>query len=142
MDLQQFEPSSCRCDSCRQTCRVKPGFCAPGDVERIAGHVGVEDVRQFAVDNFDACDGLTIPFGNEKFVVPVIVPKQREDGRCVFLTADERCSVHPVKPFGCSRCNACEGGNAAANNAIMEAIALDDEYLYRWNEIAFAGIDL
>lgn len=43
--------------------------------------------------------------GTDEFVIdriPTIAPRSTDDGRCVFLTADERCSVHPVAPFGCS----------------------------------------
>jgi Fe-S-cluster containining protein len=33
--------------------------------------------------------------------VGTITPK-RVKGRCVFLTEDDRCSIHAVAPFGCA----------------------------------------
>lgn len=138
MSLSQFEPSSCRCNECRQTCQTRPGFCAPGDVERIAAYVGMEPAGDFLQDHFRPLGGPLVTFGDAEPVnVPVIVPAQREDGSCVFLTADERCGIQPVKPLGCAICNACRGGNAEAEDAIARAIAEDIEYLDLWVELVY-----
>lgn len=135
--LEQFEPSACRCKACRQTCKSTPGICAPGDVERIAAHVGM-DGEQFAFDHFNPVMGQEMTYGCETIGVPAIRPKTI-DGRCVFLTPDERCSIHPVRPFGCAVCNACEGGNHAAIEQCMDAIAHDMEYLDLWTGLAYGS---
>ena len=31
-----------------------------------------------------------------------ITPKRKKDGSCVFLDANDRCSIHPVAPMGCA----------------------------------------
>ena len=139
MSLSEFEPSSCRCSACRQTCRTRPGICAPGDIERIAAYLGMPpDDPPFIQAHFKPLGGPPIDFGGDEPVnVPVIVPQQREDGSCVFLTADENCGIHPVRPFGCASCNACQGGNAAAEEACARAIAEDPEYLELWTELVY-----
>lgn len=141
MSLDQFEPSSCSCDQCRQTCRTRPGFCAPGDVERIAAHVGMSPAGDFLQDHFRPLGGPLVQFGDpidcDPVNVPVIVPAQREDGCCVFLTADGRCGIQPVKPTGCAVSNACQGGNAAAEAAIAYEIAHDLEYLDLWCALVY-----
>lgn len=145
MILPQFPPQSCTCPQCRQTCRTRPGFCAPGDVERIAAHVGMQPTGEFLQAHFKPLGGPLVQFGDpqdcEPVNVPVIVPAQRQDGSCVFLTADERCGIQAVKPLGCAVCNAC-GDNAAsktteAEDAIARAIAEDIEYLELWTELVY-----
>lgn len=138
MSLDQFEPSSCGCSACRVPCYYKPGLCAPGDVERIAAHVGMEPTGDFLQTHFRPLGGPAVSFGGaEPINVPVIVPALREDGPCVFLTADERCSIHAVRPLGCALSNACQGGNPAADEAIARTIAEDIEYLELWTELVY-----
>lgn len=134
--LDEFERSSCRCRQCIDTCKTIPGILAPGDLDRIAAYVGADPEGQFLYDNFVVGEDLAQQFGNESLNVPVIAPAQHPSGRCVFLTHDDRCSIEPVKPFGCSRCNACQGGNRPAISACLEAIANDMPYLETWTTLA------
>jgi Fe-S-cluster containining protein len=34
--------------------------------------------------------------------IGTITPRQKPDGRCVFLDQDDRCLIHEVAPFGCA----------------------------------------
>lgn len=147
-ELTEYEPSSCRCDKCVGTCCSEPGMLAPGDLSRIAAYVGAEPGGQFMLRNFEAaeprpCTAVgsehTPPevCGTVPYVRPAIHKSGIRKGRCVFLTDDDRCSVHPVRPFGCAVCNACEGGNAVATDDCLAAIANDLVYLEMWTEIEF-----
>lgn len=83
-----------------------PGCLVPGDLERIQEFVG--DPRpEFVLENFVASDGAKVAKqikGTTYIIaVPSIVPAQKADGRCVFLDDQDRCKIHPVSPFGCSR---------------------------------------
>jgi Fe-S-cluster containining protein len=37
----------------------------------------------------------------QRWRIGTITPKVKEDGTCVFLTEDKRCSIHTVSPSGC-----------------------------------------
>lgn len=99
-----------------------PGSLIPGDVERIAAHAGHDEDVMWILDHFLASPGarvlmraadaqvmmgLSLP-GKRKsaevsvFQVHTIVPRQKSDGSCVFLNAEEHCTVHAVAPFGCA----------------------------------------
>lgn len=153
-ELTEYEPSSCRCAGCVDQCCSAPGILAPGDLERIAAYVGADAgeggrASGFASVNFEAVEPMACievsDNENKPHVdelcgkVPWIRPRRHASGiragRCVFLTDDDRCSVYSVRPFGCAVCNACEGGNAAAVDSCLVAIANDLVYLEMWTEI-------
>ncbi len=85
-----------------------PGCLIPGDLERIQEHVG-DQSGDFVLSHFVVSEGALVAKRVQgvlyKFSVPSLVPAQHPDGRCVFLDADDRCSIHPVSPFGCSHCD-------------------------------------
>lgn len=139
MMLQMFEPSSCQCGACRSTCETLPGHCAPGDIERIAAHIGMVGDAVFLQEQFQPTAGPTVNYWGEDVNIPVIRPMLR-DGRCVFLTPDNRCGICAVRPFGCATGNACEGGNPDAEEACLRAIAEDMEYLDLWTELVYDDV--
>lgn len=98
--------TTCSCKGCTVGCKTMPGCLVPGDIERIQEFVG-DDSMEFVLEHFVASDGAKVAKkieGNTYVIsVPSIVPAQQADGRCVFLGDDERCTIHPVSPFGCSR---------------------------------------
>jgi len=148
-NLEQFERSVCDCNKCKAGCRTMPGSCATGDIERIAAYVGADDVDKFASNNFCASDGAKVLTPDGVMTIPTIVPKQREDGRCVFLTADERCSVHAVSPYGCRNFTICnqsgesdEEMNRKSSAHLMGIMAGDEasrEYVARWSGMVEEG---
>ena len=99
-----FDRTVCACEGCRTPCRVMPGFIAPGDAARMAGHLGVTEAQ--IEEKLLASPGARVGKfeGSElkTFRIHTIVPARKEDGSCVFLQGDGKCSVHPVSPFGCS----------------------------------------
>lgn len=132
---EQAERTFCDCRRCKAFCRTMPGDLAPGDLERIAGYLGVEPTDQFVLNNFLAAEGRTIPEGGEDKIVPTIVPAQRVDGSCVFLTSDDRCSIHPVAPYGCSRFNYCDEptpDDFRRMRRMLHAVETAQEYLTKW----------
>lgn len=95
-----MERTSCACDMCSIGCRTIPGFLVPGDIAALAEAVrpGRDPLRKYLrkSDGFVArgIDGRI-------YRVPTIVPAQYEDGECVSLLPDGKCSVHAVSPYGC-----------------------------------------
>jgi len=96
-----FQRTTCACDQCVASCHRQPGPLIPGDIERIAAYLSIslEDAKLF----FCASPGALVSDGRRIRGVGTICPKRRvRNGPCVFLTPDDRCSIHPVAPFGCS----------------------------------------
>lgn len=102
---------SCTCDRCVAACKRHPGWLEPGDAERIAAHLGVSLPDLFrsklAVDYMLPTDanGLEDAVFGLRPVTPRDTPGAEAPyvvgGRCVFLSDDDRCTVHPVKPAEC-----------------------------------------
>ena len=45
-----FERTACACSECAINCRFIPGYLIPADLDRIAGHLGSENLIEFALD--------------------------------------------------------------------------------------------
>jgi len=106
-----------------------PGALVSGDLEKIAEACGQEEVTlSWLLSHFWASEGAkviktAVVDGDTKHLairVPTIVPQQTADGRCVFLSADNKCSIHEVSPFGCA----------------YHDMHMDKEEAYRRSEIA------
>jgi len=98
----RFPRMSCTCIRCQATCRVMPGMCIPGDLDRIAqasapSHLwsgeDAEGCRRWIAGHFRA--------SAESSDIPIIVLASRNDGSCIFYDRS-RCLIHEVAPFGCS----------------------------------------
>jgi len=79
------------CQGCGACCRIKNGIVRVGDAEirRIAEFLGMSE--QEFIDR-------------ETEVAPDrkgLILKSRPDDSCVYLTEDNRCRIHPVKPDKC-----------------------------------------
>lgn len=103
---KEFVRSSCACTACTAYCMRHPGMLIPSDLLRIADHL-VATGRTKAT--FEVMDYLWASVGalignratGETRRVGTITPAM-ENKRCVFLTEDNRCSIHAVAPFGCA----------------------------------------
>lgn len=86
MDLRNF-----KCRECGACCRIKNGIVRVSDTEirRIAEYLGMDDLEFIDTQTEVAPDrkGLVL--------------KSQNNGACVFLTAENRCRIHAVKPDKC-----------------------------------------
>jgi len=98
--MTEFARTTCACTSCVECCKRQPGPLVPGDFERIAEFLH-SPAEAFA--NLWASPGAMVQDSQtgERRMIPTITPKVI-DGRCVFLDSHDRCSIHPVAPFGCA----------------------------------------
>ena len=97
-----FTRTTCSCAKCVQCCKRHPGYMVPGDLERIAEHIGEQDTPAFALRFFRASPGAIVQAGARQFRIGTIIPATDKTGRCVFLGDDDRCAIHQVAPFGCA----------------------------------------
>lgn len=77
------------CQRCGACCRW-PGYVrvTPGEISQIADHLGMP-----AFEFMDQCTRPT-PEGGLSLT-------ENPDGACLFLTPDNRCDIHEVKPRQC-----------------------------------------
>jgi Fe-S-cluster containining protein len=96
-----FARTSCSCGECVQCCHEQPGSLAAGELERIAAHLQLP-VRVAALKFWASPGGLAMNTATgERFRIGTITPRLKH-GRCVFLDAEERCTIHAVAPAGCA----------------------------------------
>lgn len=146
IDLDIIERTYCDCPECKLACKTMPGSLAPGDAKKIAEFMHRELDNKFLETYFDASDGTVVMTPDGPMIVPTIVPKQRADGSCVFLTADCRCSVHRVAPYGCRNFTVCDHGGSdgeqGSKSATQVAAILTEpkkEYLWHWGHLNSTG---
>lgn len=86
MDLSTF---SCR--QCGACCRIPDGICRVDEreVARIAAFLGMDESTFIATETEVAPDRKSLML------------KNRPNGACAYLTDDNRCRIHPVKPDKC-----------------------------------------
>ncbi len=97
-----FERTACACSECAINCRFIPGYLIPADLDRIAGHLGSENLIEFALEHLLASPGATVLDRGQMRQIPTLVPARRNEGACKFLDANNRCTIHEVSPFGCA----------------------------------------
>lgn len=104
-----FTRTTCACARCVRCCKEQPGPLAPGDFERIVEHfreheqLTHEQAERKVRKQLCAAPGALVHEFLTLNTVRVgsITPRSRK-GRCVFLTENNRCSIHEVAPFGCA----------------------------------------
>lgn len=109
----------CACQKCVSACRRDPGRLVPTDVKKIAAFLKIGEA--------DLCRDYLVRIpavrdGRLRFLAPAkikaarflaapgsVVPDYyaKEAGRCVFLSAQEQCLIHEVKPFECAAYMGC-----------------------------------
>ena len=72
----QFPRTKCACDACRLPCHYLPGMLTPGDIERIAAHLGETpaEVEKLLEASPGAKVAKLTPKGVVTFRIPTIVP--------------------------------------------------------------------
>lgn len=82
---------SFKCTGCGSCCRIPNAIVRVSDAEiaRIAAYLGVSEMDFISKETEVAPDrrGLIL--------------RSRDDDSCVWLTEDNRCRIHPVKPDKC-----------------------------------------
>lgn len=151
--LDQYERNYCDCRKCTLACRHMPGSLAPGDLEKIAQYCGRPAATvSFVEEHFVASEGpiirLMVPDPDgpprlEDHHVPTIVPRQEEDGSCVFLDEEGHCMIHPVAPFGCRTFKVCDPPSEKddeKSKAMLRQIVNQPAYLRAWKYLAERGL--
>ena len=95
-----FERTTCACTVCVDCCHTQPGSCIPGDVERIAAHLG-KPLRETLLKFWASPGALLANASGQTMRVGTITPRIVR-GRCVFLDDADRCTIHPVATAGCA----------------------------------------
>ena len=101
--MREIARTTCGCKECVKCCKQQPGCLGIGDLEKIAAFLGktIEQAMAFfwASPGALLMDRLT----GRVYRVGTITPRyDKRLKRCVFLTDDDRCSIHEVAPFGCA----------------------------------------
>jgi len=93
----------CACAACVRNCRHMPGYLIPADLERLRLQLAAgEALLDWARKHLLASPGAKVAQGGRVFRIRTLVPARRPDGACTFLTAQDRCGIHAVAPFGCA----------------------------------------
>lgn len=102
MSEHNFTRTTCDCAECVACCKKQPGPLVFADLPRIQDFLGlplVEFLKLFVASLgslvMDVRTGETRRIGS-------ITPARKADGSCVFLDANDRCTIHSVAPFGCA----------------------------------------
>ena len=103
----EFPRTCCACTQCTACCKTMPGMLITGDPERILAHAPLPhgaaiSVHELCRQFFAASEGAQVILQGQSLRIPTIVPAQHPDGRCVFLDASDRCTIHAFAPYGCS----------------------------------------
>lgn len=147
---EQYERSSCACQTCVAGCKTMPGYLIPSDIDRIGESFGVqeENLLEFAQKNLVASEGATVGryhplYGRVVPIkVPTIVPRSKPDGSCVFLDSQDRCTIHAVSPYGCRVFSACGTASVLDDEKSMaglRAIMEHGGYQNLWNYLNSHG---
>jgi Fe-S-cluster containining protein len=107
----QGSRESCTCPKCVSCCERRPGWFKPGEAEKVAAFLGL--TLQELFDTKLEADYWINDSGepNTLLLAPARVGHPSgtvsrdtwsPTGRCVFLSAEGRCSIHAVKPFECA----------------------------------------
>jgi hypothetical protein len=136
----------CGCTDCVRNCRFIPGYLVPADLQSILKHLAPgEDLLDWSRQHLLASPGAKVMRGDRVFRIPTLVPARREDGACRFLTADCRCAIHAVAPFGCAFFDSHQSGAESDRRskrglqAVLEAWQSGDTYAQVWTMLAEAG---
>jgi len=99
---------SCTCNHCVRACKYKPGWFKPGEIEKVAEFMKLSVKELF--DQYLTVDWYVdahADTGDIFLIAPATIHNRAggmmpydPTGTCVFLK-DNRCSIHPVKPFEC-----------------------------------------
>lgn len=120
--ISTVTPRDCVCEKCVEACHRHPGWFLPGEAEKVAEFLGMEftefEKRFLIKDHASNQAASDAPYVYSPRKPEVDKPdetirsawRQGCHGDCVFLKED-RCSIHPVKPFECRKVFACDNND-------------------------------
>jgi len=128
-----MERTTCSCNECVDCCKRQPAALVAGDMERIAAFLGksLEDAKAYfwASPGAVAMNRAT----GRVWRIGTITPRwDRRRKRCVFLTDEDRCSIHEVAPFGCAYFDTHMDHDEGHTRALM---ALDSQQTDEYQEL-------
>ena len=123
-----FPRTECACTECVLNCQHLPGYLIPSDLTAIATELGYENLLTFALAHLLASSGATVMANGELFQIPTLVPARQSDGTCKFLTADHRCAIHRVSPYGCSHFDVHQSMAEADERSLAGLAAIAQEW--------------
>jgi hypothetical protein len=142
-----FHRTVCCCAECIQNCHYIPGYLIPSDLNCIHKHLAPDqDLFTWAHHHLLASPGAKVMQRGKIFRIRTLVPARQSHGTCIFLTADERCAIHPIAPFGCAFFDAhqspAESDRRSMHGlqAVLEAWAKGDPYAQIWLSLDNAGL--
>ena len=98
----ELKRTICDCMVCKKNCMVIPGYLVPGDIESIKKYFKYNKItHDFCRDFLLASPGALVMKENKIYRIPTLVPSRNMKGYCIFFSADEKCLIHKVSPFGC-----------------------------------------
>lgn len=143
-----FQRTKCGCSQCVACCKRQPAALIMRDVNRIVAFIAERQQcsAEIAFERFkaqvwaspgslvkDLITGVTRRIGT-------ITPRwDHKRKRCVFLSDDDRCTIHRVAPFGCSHFDTHMGfdeGNERSCWAVKQHT--DPEYQALRNQLPMA----
>lgn len=141
-----FGRTVCGCPDCVRNCHFIPGYLVPADLCRIGEQLAPgDDLLAWSRDHLLASPGAQVMRGGRVFRIRTLVPARRSDGSCRFLTADDRCSIHPVAPFGCAFFDSHQSREESDRRsrhglqAVLEGWQSSGTYSQVWAMLAEAG---
>lgn len=136
LENNPFKRTECFCPACRKCCKQGPGYTIPGDIKRISEYVRLP--INLVLTFFTQGKGADVFWGNGNHLhVNTIVPRTDTDGKCIFLLGNERCSIHPVAPFGCAFFDMHMPREQGDERSLwgLKQILMDHKYSYRWRKM-------
>lgn len=136
----------CACGACRKNCRFISGYLIPADLERMREALGTHSLEQWAESALLASPGAVVASGGVIFRIPTLVPNRKANGHCVFLSPDEKCTIHEISPFGCAFFDehmSDDEATALNNNGlreVMKAFENNDAYAQIWHRLHSKGL--
>jgi len=97
-----FERTYCSCNECREYCKLMPGYLILDDVIAIYHYLNpAVSFNQYYKLYFLASPGAIVMKNGKIGRIGTLVPRRKLNGNCIFFTAEQKCQIHPVAPFGC-----------------------------------------
>ena len=116
--------NDCSCDICKSACEHKPGWFMPGEVEKVAEHLGIPLQELFdtklGVDWWAADDNIFVLAPATTSMNTGEEYPANPKGQCIFYE-NGLCSIHTVKPFECREFIHGDNGASERHKAVAKA---------------------